>query len=161
LGGGELVVKPTSIEAGFLFSVNEFGGRRAEYWMMSIGRSEMSTANSRRKGQKGFTILELLVTVMVMGILAAVILPNLNTFFGVGNLNAARTEADNVRTAAVGYYGEHHVWPNNSGDLESLVSSAPRATYIFDTATGQVIDATDVSWPGIKWSTDENTWSKS
>lgn len=121
----------------------------------------MLIGKGRFNGQSGFTILELLVTVMVMGILAAVILPNLSTFFGVGNLNAARTEAESVRTAAVGYYGDHHYWPNDSGELGTLVSSPPKAKYIFDTTTGEVVGVSDVSWPGIEWSTDDNTWTRS
>ena len=120
----------------------------------------MSTTNSRRKCQRGFTVIELIVTLMIMGILAAIIVPRVTTFFGTGTLSAALGELENIRTAAVGYYGQHQYWPGDSSELGEFVSSSPKATYVFDTATGRVAGVTDVGWSGVSWSTDDGKWAR-
>ena len=98
---------------------------------------------------------------MIMGILAAIVVPNVATFFGTGTLNAARNEAENVRTAAFGYYGEHNVWPSDSSELGAFVSASPKARYLFDTTTGHVTGVSDVEWSGLAWSTEQSTWTRS
>ena len=56
-----------------------------------------------RYGQKGFTLIELLVVVAILGVLAAVVIPNVGKFMGAGTVEAANTEAHNVQLAVVAY----------------------------------------------------------
>jgi len=118
-----------------------------------------------RKGEKGFTLIELLIVVAILGILAAVIVPNLSSFLGTGTVAAANTEAANCETAALAYYADNDgVWPGTSAALTSYLSNTPKATYTFSTTSGKITAATPATtggWTGITWTGGEGgQWKK-
>lgn len=50
-------------------------------------------------GQKGFTLIEMIVVVGIIAVLAAVIVPNMGKFIGQGETGAMNAEEDAVKTA--------------------------------------------------------------
>ena len=54
-----------------------------------------------KRGEKGFTLIELLIVVAILGVLAAVVIPNVGRFIGRGEEEAWETELSNVQTAVV------------------------------------------------------------
>jgi len=53
------------------------------------------------RGEKGFTLLEMLVVVAILGVLAAIIIPNVGHFIGKGEEEARQTEHHNLQTAVL------------------------------------------------------------
>ena len=54
-----------------------------------------------KRGQKGFTLIELLIVVAILGVLAAVVIPNVGRFIGAGEEEASDTEFSNIQTAVI------------------------------------------------------------
>ena len=54
-----------------------------------------------RRGEKGFTLIELLIVVAILGVLAAIVIPNVGRFIGRGEEEAQETEFANVQSAVV------------------------------------------------------------
>ena len=128
--------------------------------------------NNIRKAssQSGFTILELLIIIAILGILAAVIIPNISTFQRTGDLAAANKEVMNLRTSATNYRAEIGNWPETTDTEEfaRFYTGTLKAVYDFDT-TGTIVGlgkiirgtATAEGWPDtIAFYSDTQKWEK-
>jgi len=65
-----------------------------------------------RKDQKGFTLIELLIVVAIIGILAAIAIPQFASYRQKAYNSAAQSDLKNLKTGMEAYYADNQNYPS-------------------------------------------------
>ena len=65
-----------------------------------------------KKNEKGFTLIELLIVVAIIGILAAIAIPQFASYRQKAFDSAAQSDLRTMRTNLEGYYTDNYEYPN-------------------------------------------------
>ncbi|HEZ4913282.1 TPA: pilin [Neisseria meningitidis] len=96
--------------------------------------------------QKGFTLIELMIVIAIVGILAAVALPAYQDYTARAQVSEAILLAEGQKSAVTEYYLNHGEWPGNNTSAGVASSSTIKGKYVKEvTVANGVITATMLS----------------
>jgi type IV pilus assembly protein PilA len=122
---------------------------------------------SFHRGQKGFTLIELLIVIVILGVLAAAIIPNLSKFVGSGKVGAANAELASVRTAVSAFQADNNgtvpatpLVPASTWYQQYMgAGKAVKGTYAIDQTVGLTYgNVTGTTHPDATWDIPNDKW---
>ena len=81
--------------------------------------AQLRAANTRRA--RGFTLIEIMVVVVIIGLLAAVIVPEVVNKVDEARIAKAKEDIQSLETALTEYRLDNSVYPTNEQGLQALV----------------------------------------
>ncbi len=89
-----------------------------------------------RGNEKGFTLIELMIVVAIIGILAAIAIPNFLKYQAKSRQSEAKTNLGGIFVSQTAYYGEQSNYGNLANVGFSLAGASNRYTYRVGLAAG-------------------------
>ncbi|HEZ4372279.1 TPA: pilin [Neisseria meningitidis] len=80
--------------------------------------------------QKGFTLIELMIVIAIVGILAAVALPAYQDYTARAQVSEAILLTEGQKSAVTEYYLNHGIWPGNNTSAGVATSSEIKGKYV-------------------------------
>lgn len=116
----------------------------------------------------GFTLIEVLVVVAILGVVATVVIMNIASFSARGTVDAANTESHQVHTALIAYMQANNlrtfdgiVGAAGTEDVEHYLLNPQRLQARYTISDGKIVDALpypDGRWAACTWDAATGQW---
>ncbi len=90
---------------------------------------------TKRRGEAGFTLIELMVVIVIIGMLAAIVVPRFMGASDKAAQTAARAQISAFKTALQLYKLDNVRYPTTAEGLETLIKNNAGKNYLNDTET--------------------------
>ena len=105
----------------------------------------------RKNGEKGFTLIELMIVIAIIGILAAIAIPQFTAYRVKGYNTKAKGELKSAYTACQAYFADHPAV--NACDLTTVAGTFVNSSDV----NIQVTTNTQTAWSGTSQHTASGT----
>ncbi len=95
---------------------------------------------SRRNNQEGFTLIELMVVILIIGLLATIVVRNLRGVTDRAKRTKAEADISELKQALDSYYLDNGNYPTSEQGLQALVSAPTSGPVPSDYETGGYIE---------------------
>ena len=105
--------------------------------------------SNRMKGNQGFTLIELMIVVAIIGILAAIAIPNFMTYQAKARQSEAKVGLGGIFTTATSYFAENGSFTATSSSLGYAPAGSPKYTFMYNGSINT--GSTSVQCPAGSW----------
>jgi general secretion pathway protein G len=111
-------------KSGTRFSEKVMLQQKRDRWEMAVRRgSTFMSARRRRRSQAGFTLVEILVVITIIGLIMALVGPRVLNYLGESKAKAAKIQIESFSSALDLYYLDLGRYPNGNEGLAALTRS--------------------------------------
>ncbi|HHK0772476.1 TPA: pilin, partial [Neisseria gonorrhoeae] len=99
--------------------------------------------------QKGFTLIELMIVIAIVGILAAVALPAYQDYTARAQVSEAILLAEGQKSAVTEYYLNHGKWPENNTSAGVASASEIKGKYVKEVEVEKGVVTAEMKSDGV------------